>query len=204
MPRKTDDSQLTIGEVRDLGRVLFSVLASNQPDAVGPCVVSLTAQWQAHRGVDADAYLWTEPMLAHVDGLDAAIGDPAIAGIIDGVLGRPCSDAVATSSLPVPGKALSTAAGVRAVPGLVVSLQAQLTVGNPDVALLTMDVIGLVYQRASDPASGDAPNVLNALNALIAPRTAPLMSEALHCLTSTQWPLNDTRNRCEHGIPVLC
>ena len=191
VPKQTDDSQLTIGEVRDLGRDLFSVLATNQPDAVGPCVNALTTQWQAHRGVEADAYLWTEPTLAHIDELDAAIGDPAIAGIVDGVLGRTRSDAVATSSLPVLEKVLSTAAGVRAVPSLVVGLRGQLTAGNPDVASFTMDVISLVYQKAPDPAAGDAPNVLNALNTLIAPRTAPLLSEALRCLTATQWPLND-------------
>jgi hypothetical protein len=191
VPKQTDDSQLTIGEVRDLGRDLFSVLATNQPDAVGPCVSALTAQWRALRGVEADAYLWTEPTLAHIDGLDAAIADPAVAGIVDGVLGRTRSDAVANSSLPVLKRALSTATGMRAVPGLVVSLRGQLTAGNPDVALFTMDIIGLVYQKAPDPAAADAPNVLNALNTLIAPRTAPMMSEGLRCLTATQWPSND-------------
>jgi hypothetical protein len=186
--KMSDDLQLTIGEIRDLGCQLFSVLVTNQPDAVGPCVAALTAQWQARRGVEADAFLWVEPTLAVIDKLDPPTGDLAVAGIVDGVIGRTRSDAVATSSLPVLEKALSTDAGARAVPGLVASLRVQLTSGNPDAALFAMDVIGLVYRSAPDPAAADAPNVVNALNTLIAPRTAPTLSEALRCLTGTKWP----------------
>lgn len=191
VPTHSGDSPLTIDEVRDLGRALFSVLATHQPDTVGPCVNALTAQWQARRGVEADAYLWTEATLGDIDKLDPAIGDSAIAGIVDGVLGRTRSDPVAASSLPVLEKALATSAGVRAVPSFVVNLRGQLTAGNPDVATFTMDVIGTVYQKAPDAAAAAAPSIVNTLNTLIAPRTAPMLSEALRCLTSTQWPSND-------------